>query len=221
MIPPIPSPPLATSRDPDTARLRTSSATRAEAAIGEGNFFVGSSIRTEIPVSDDYISVIKAGVDKYLIIEDAIIDPIFNVSDSGRFSISLAGYVDISNGNDWSYTPVSPAPVGRPLNASVVNNLAQGTIDLGVTAGPVSGVADYPLFFADYFLETQGARESVSITGTSFFDKGRQIVIAPGQELMIRTQTDGTSGATATLKTIFFVSEVSIEDAPSLLGKLA
>ncbi len=73
----------------------------------------------------------------------------------------------------------------------------------------------------DYFLEVQGARENVSSTGTSFFNKGRQIVVAPNQELLIRTQTSGDSIGTVTLKTVFFVSEVSLEDTPSLLGELA
>lgn len=217
---PIPAPILSTGRNPDTARVRVSTATRSEYQILKGDFFVGTSVREGIPIDNDYTSVVKAPSDRYLIIEDAIIETIFDISDSSRFSITLGAYVDISNGNDWSYTPGTPTPIGRPLNASVVNNFGASTIDSGVTS-VISGDADYPLFFVDYFLEVQGARENVSSTGTSFFNKGRQIVVAPNQELLIRTQTSGDSIGTVTLKTVFFVSEVSLEDTPSLLGELA
>lgn len=132
--------------------------------------------------------------------------------------LSLTAYVDISNGNDWSYTPSNPVPAGRPLNAGLVNDVSGATIDLGVTTGTITGEPDYPLFFADYYLETQGNRESVSTTGSSFFDKGRQIVMAPNQEILIRTQTSGTSTGTLELKTIFFISEVGLDEAPSILG---
>jgi hypothetical protein len=109
-------------------------------------------------------------------------------------------------------------PAGRPLNAALINNVASTTIDLGVTTSAITGEPDYPLFFSDFYLETQGNRESVTTTGESFFDRGRQIVLAPNQELLIRTETTGTSAGTLNLKTIFFVSEIPIELAPSVLG---
>jgi len=217
----IPAPILATSRDPKTARLKVSSSTRAETQIIRGDFFVGASVRPLIPVNNDYKSVIKAPADRYLIIEDAIVETDFSVNDSSTFGVSLTAYVDISNGNTWSHTPNSPIPAGRPLNAAVINNVANSTIDLGVTTSAITGEPDYPLFFADYYLETQGNRESVSTTGQSFFDKGRQIVIAPNQEVLIRTQTTGTSVGTLDLKTIFFISEIDVDEAPTILGAMA
>ena len=209
---------MSTSDDPLTARLKVSSATRAETQIVRGEFFVGASVRPIIPINDDYKTVIKAPSDKYVVIEDAIIETDFSVTDSSTFGVSLTGYVDISNGNTWSYTVNNPLPAGRPLNTGLINNVAAATIDLGVTTSAITGEPDYPLFFADYYLETQGQRESVSTTGENFFDKGRQIVLAPNQELLIRTQTSGTSTGVLNLKTIFFISEISIDEAPTMLG---
>ena len=204
----LPTPVMATSDDPATARLKVSSSTRQENQIVKGEFFVGESVRPLIPVNNDYYTVIKAPADKCLVIEDAILSPVFAVTDSSNFSISLTGFVDISNGNDWSYTAGSPLPAGRPLNAELINSTSTATIDLGVTVGAVTGRPDYPLFFATYYLETQGNRETVTTTGSSFFDKDRQIVLAPNQELLIRTQTTGTSVGTVDLTTVFFISEV-------------
>jgi len=202
----------------DSARLKVSSSTRQENQIVKGDFFVGESVRPLIPVDNDYYTVIKAPADKYLVIEDAILAPVFEVNDSSNFSISLTGFVDISNGNDWSYTAGSPLPVGRPLNAELINSISTATIDLGVTVGAVTGRPDYPLFFATYYLETQGQRETVTTTGSSFFDKDRQIILAPSQELLIRTQTTGTSVGTVDLTTVFFMSEIDVADAPSMIG---
>jgi len=213
-----PSQLLTTSVIDSASRLKVSASTRAETQIVRGDFFVGASVRPLIPVNNDYNSVIKAPSDKYIVIEDAIIETDFTVTDSSTFGVSLTAYADISNGNDWSYTPSSPVPAGRPLNAGLINSVSSATIDLGVTTSTITGEPDYPLFFADYYLETQGNRESVSTTGSSFFDKGRQIVIAPNQEILIRTQTSGTSTGTLELKTIFFISEVGLDEAPSILG---
>lgn len=60
--------------------------------------------------------------------------------------------------------------------------------------------------------------QALSTTGSSFFDKGRQIVISPNQEILIRTLTSGNSVGTLDLKTIFFLSEVGLDEAPALLG---
>lgn len=201
-----------------SSRLKVSSSTRQENQIATGNFYNGISERTAIPANDIYNSVIKAGTDKLLVIEDAIVETDFNIIDSSNYSVKIGAYVDISNGNSWSYTPVAPIPAGRPLNASKVNDFPQATIDLGVPVSSFAGVQDYSLFFAEYYLETQGNRESISTTGTSFFDKGRQIILAPNQELLIRTETGGNSTGTLDLRIIFFLSEIDVADAPGLLG---
>ena len=214
----IPAPPWSTDRDPEITRLKVSSSTRQEYQIATGDFFNGISERLAIPTGDTYNAVLKAGPDKLLVIEDAIVETDFNIIDSSNYSVKIGAYVDISNGNDWSYTPTAAIPAGRPLNAAKVNDFPASTIDLGATVTGFSGAQDYSLFFADYYLETQGQRESISTTGTSFFDKGRQIILAPNQEILIRTETGGSSNGTLDLRIIFFLSEIDAADAPSLMS---
>ena len=200
------------------SRVKVSSSTRQEYQIATGEFFNGISERQAIPTGDTYNAVLKAGPDKLLVIEDAIVETDFNITDSSNYSVKIGAYVDISNGNAWSYTPAAPIPAGRPLNAAKVNDFPASTIDLGVPVTGFSGAQDYSLFFADYYLETQGQRESISTTGASFFDKGRQIILAPNQEILIRTETGGSSTGTLDLRIIFFLSEIDAADAPSLMG---
>lgn len=218
MIAQIPAPILATSRDTASARLKVSTATRQELQITRGEYFVGSSARTDIPVNNTFYSVIKAAPDKFLVIEDALPDLNYQNLSNGSYNVELDAFVDISNGNTWSYTPVNPLPVGRPLAAGLVNDFPSSAIDLGVNVNTFAGVADYRLYFSNFYRETQGARESVSGSGSSFFDAGRELILAPNQEILIRTRTTGSATGTADLNLIFFTSEISIDEAPSVLG---
>ena len=199
-------------------RFKVSTTTRQEIQIARGQFFNGISERTAIPTNDTYNAVLKAGPNKLLVIEDAIVETDFNITDSSNYSVKIGAYVDISNGNSWSYTPTAAIPAGRPLSAAKINDFPTSTIDLGVPVAGFTGVQDYSLFFADYYLETQGQRESITTTGTSFFDKGRQIILAPNQELLVRTETGGNSNGTLDLRIIFFLSEIDAAEAPALLG---
>lgn len=222
MIPDFPAPILATSRDPLTARLKVSTATRQEFQIANGAYYVGSSIRQAIPINNTNYSVLKAPADKYLVIEDAISDLDFLSVSDGKYSITIEGFVGGSILNSWTYTPVDPKPIGSPLNTGLTKspaNLPTSTIDLSLnTVTGLTGVADYPLLFADYYKDTSGNRESISNTGSSFFDKGRQIIIAPNDEVLIRTVTAGDATGGANIRLIFFTSEITLDQVPTLLG---
>lgn len=212
------APILSTDRDPAIGRLKTSSASRQELQIVRGEFYVGSSERAAVPIGDTYYSVLKAAPGKVLVIEDAIIEIDFSSVTDGQYSVALLGYVDVSNGNTWAYTPNAPTPIGRPLNAVKVNALPTSTVDLGVTVTGFTGSADYPFFFADYFIATQGNQSSVTDTGADFFGKGRQVILGPEQALLVRTTTAGDATGPATIRTVFFTSEIDIADVPSKLG---
>lgn len=208
---------LLTSFDIGIRRLKVSTVTRQELQITRGEYFVGSSQRVNIPVNNTYYSVIKAAPDKFLVIEDALIDLNYQNLSNGSYNVELDGFVDISNGNTWTHNTISPLPIGRPLSATLVNSFPSSTVDLGV-AVTLTGNADYRLYFSNFFRETQGNRESVSGSGSSFFNAGRQVILAPNQEILIRTRTTGAATGTADLNLIFFTSEIATEDAPSLLG---
>ena len=191
-----------------TKRLKVSSVTRSELQISRGDYFVGSSERLAIPTGNTYYSVIKAPVDKFLVIETVEVSTDFSEAATGQFNVRIDAYVDISNGNTWSYTPSNPVPAGRPLNASVINSVAGSRIDLGVAA-TLTGNLDYPLLSVDHYLETQGNRESITEAGNNFFDKNRQVIVAPSQEVLIRTMTSGGANGTVDIRTIFFISEIN------------
>ena len=206
----IQAPILSTSRDPLKARLKVSASSRTEGQIALGSMFVAVSERLAVPVGNVFYSVLKAAPNKYLVIEDAILELDFSAVTQGQYSFQIEGFADISNGNAWGYTPLNPVPVGRPLLASMVNDFPASTVDVGVTVNsPVlSGAADYPFFFADYFVDTQGNRVTIGSTQSTFFEKNRQVVLAPGQEMLIRSRTAGTAVGDATIRNIFFTSEI-------------
>lgn len=213
--------PMMTAGSPSSQRLRVSDAPREQIQISQGEFFVGSRTRAGILINDDTAAVLKASPGHYLVIEGAL--PIINFSgdNTGQYAIQIDGYVKDSPINSWTYTPGTPLPIGAPLNTGFAKSLSdypQSTADFDVDFTVVSGEPEYPLFFLDHFIESQGARESITTTGGNFFDEGRQIILPPGDELLVRTRTSGTSANTAEIKTIFFTSEIKIEDVPSLLG---
>lgn len=214
------APITSTTRNKDAARLRTSALTEKEIAESRGKFFTAATSRAGVPVGNDYSSVLKAAADHFLIIEDVFFSMDFDASiDSGNYVVTLDGYIDESNGNDWGYTPGTPVPLGRPLNAGKINDVAQSTIDLGVAVGPaITGSRDYAFFFAGYFIDTGGNRNVVTSNESTFFEGDRKIILKPGQEMLARTQTSGTVAGNGTVKTLLFVAEVHIDDAPKVLG---
>lgn len=208
-----------TSRDRDAARQRVANESEKEVSMARGLFFTAATSRPDVPTGDDYSSVLKAPADRFLVIEDVFFSVDFSQGGSaGNFVVTLDGYIDESTGNDWNYTPGTPIPLGRPVNAGKINDVAQSTIDLGVAFNVVSGSPDYQFFFADYFLETGGNRNTVTSNSSTFFGEERKVILKPGQEMLARTQTSGTTTGTGTVKVLLFTAEVSIEDAPKVLG---
>lgn len=211
-------PDIFTGAVPNARRLKVSTATRQELQIVRGTFFVGNSIRLGVSVADVHFSILKAGPDKFLVIEDAIVAiGTADVAD-GRYTVRLDGYVDISDRNSWDYTPNVPNqfPVGSPLNAALINDRPTSIVEIGAQIDDLLGVPDYPFFFEDHHIATQGNSESISSTKADFFKKGRQVILSPKQELLIVTTTAGDIGGTADIRTIFFTSELSASEVPTL-----
>ena len=191
--------------------------TEKEIAEARGKLFTASTSRAGVAVGDDYSSVLRAAPDRFLIIEDVFFSMDFAADVSGRYTVTLDAYVDISNGNEWAYTGGTTAPLGRPVNAGKVNDVAASTISLGVSPD-ISGDIDYAFYFASYTLDTQGNRNTVTSNESTFFEGDRKIILAPGQEMLARTRTAGDAVGTGTVKTLLFVSEVLIADVPKVFG---
>lgn len=215
----IPAPILATSRDPDTARLKVSTATRQELQIAQGGFFTGFSQRLNVtasPTGTFYYTVFKT-LDKYAVIEDVTQTLDFSPVTDGRYNHKLQGFVLGSATSSFTYTPLNPLPAGRALSTDFINSFPVSTIDLGVTAS-ATGNPEYNLFETTFYIDTTGNRNAVSESGSDFFAKGRQILIAPNSTVLIKSTTTGDALGSANITTSFFFSEIAADDVPNLLG---
>lgn len=187
-------------------RVKVITLTEQEQSILDGRFFSGSSTRLGVTVADTpFYSVITAGANG-LVIDDLIITLDFANTTDGQFSYTFAAYVDQSNGNDWSYTPITPTPIGRPLNAGFVNDFPLSTIQSDVSA-TVTGTPDYNIYFADYYIDTSGNRNHESVVDNNFFGAGRQIIAPPGTEILVETTIAGDAIGSVDIKSLFFGSE--------------
>lgn len=197
---------MAESRNELLAEIvRLSGISREELTMEEGHYFVGSSTRAGVAVGTSYFTLVQAGA-KALTVEDIIVTLDFSSVASGQFNYTMQAFVDISNGNEWTATGGTTSPVGRPINALRVNDLPLSTVRFGVTSSP-TGAPDYPIYFADYYLDTQGNRSVLSVARNSFFEAGRKIIIPPGGQVLIQSLTTGNATGTAEVKTQFFTSE--------------
>lgn len=193
-------------------RLKTTAITRSDSQVLLGNYYVGISSRPDVDVSGGdviYSSVLKAG-DNYVVIEDFIQNIDFSGVTDGKFTHTLVGYLSESNGNTFSYTPGTPLPAGRNLNGAHINDFPLAMVDVGVDA-TVAGEPDYPVSFASFFIDTSGNRSSFTETGASFFDGYRHILIPPNSELLIVAESAGGAIGSATIRTEFFMSEMTPE----------
>lgn len=200
---------LMTSDTRNSRRLKVTEISSEIELSRSGHVFVGSSTRTGIPVDDTYTTVVKAG-SKWLWVKYVEVNPIFSDVTDGTFLIRLDAYVQGSSGNSWSYTPSNPLPLGRSTNAHFVNVFPESRIDLGVSA-TYSGLADYPLFFEKFYVDQSGNRNTLQSTSGNFFESGG-ILIPPGGEMLVVTETAGDAIGSADLRTVFFSAEIDVEN---------
>jgi len=201
-------------------RFKVSTVTRQEILIARGDFFVGNSERVNVPVGDVHYSIVIAPIDKFLIIEDVIQDVSFSAVSDGKFTQKMDAFIDGSITSNFSYTPNAPTPIGRAMISSSINGFPGSTADIGIPVGDVTvtGTPEYGLTFSEFYIDNSGNRNVVSQTASSFFDKGRQLILAPGAVALVRATTTGDATGTADVRTTFFTSELSIDEAPTLLG---
>jgi hypothetical protein len=205
------------TEDGPAQRIKVSTVTRQELQIVRAQFFVGSSKRIAVPINDTHYSVLIAPADKYLVIEDVIQTLSFTAVTDGIYKMEMCAYVDGSATSSFTYTPASPLPIGRPMISSSINSFPTSTVDVGVIASAI-GDPEYPLTYNEFYIDSGGNRNTLSQTLHDFFSKNRQVVLAPNGVALVRVTTTGTATGTADIGTTFFTSEISIEDAPKLLG---
>jgi hypothetical protein len=172
-----------------------------------GRFYAGAQQRLGVTIANTpYYNVITAGPEG-LAIDDVIVEADFADTTDGQFGYQISCYVDDSDGNDWTYTPGTPIPPGRATNGAYINDPPQSTIEIDVAATVNSGVFDYLIFFTKYYVDVGGNRNVQTKAETRFFDADRQILLAPGQQMLIEATITGNATGTADIKTIFFLAE--------------
>jgi len=200
-----------------TRRTKVSTVTRQEIQITRGEFFVGTNERAAVPINDDHYSVIIAPSDKYLVIEDVIQDLSFSAVTDGIYVQEMVAYIEGSVTSSFTYTPSSPQPIGRAMISSAINSFPDSTVDIGITAA-ATGDPEYRLTFNEFYIDLSGNRNTLSQSASSFFEKGRQIILAPNGVALVKSSTTGTATGSADIRTIYFTSEIPIDLAPAMLG---
>lgn len=191
-------------------KLKTVSSSFQEVEICRGHEYVGVVKRDAVATDNTFYSVINTGA-KYLIINDLDVMINFTAGD-GNFLYEMHAYVDISNGNTFTYTGGVNAPLGKPLSTQYVNNTPVATIDVGVTP-TVTGEADYHLFDDQLSIDTTGNRSTQSAIASSMFANGRITVIAPNSQVLIKTDFTGDI-ATANITNMFYFKELTAVEFP-------
>jgi len=201
------------------SRLKVSTATRQEIQIANGDFFTGFNQRINVaatPVGTEYFAVFKTA-DKYAVVEDITQALDFSSVSDGRYNHKLQGYVLGSATSSFTYTPNNPLPAGRALSTEFINGFPLSTIDFDVVAS-TTGDPEYNLFETTFYIDTGGNRNTVSESGTDFFAKGRQILIAPNTTVLIKAITQGDASGNANITTNFFFSEIEAAAVPNVFA---
>ncbi len=187
--------------------IDTRNTAREETAMSDGSYFTGSTQRSGVATNNVFHSVITSG-DKYLVIEDVIITTNFSLVTDGNVNLQLNAYVEASNGNTWSFTTDGIiTPMGRPVNAELINQFPLSIINRGVTGVSLVGDEDYNIFYVDYFIDTQGNRNIKSTDRAQFFEGTRKLLIPPNSTVLVKTESTGTATGTLDISTVFFISE--------------
>ena len=201
------------------SRLKVSTATRQEIQIARGDFFTGFTSRLNVAatvIGTEYLAVFKTGAN-YAVIEDVSQTMDFSEVTDGRYKHTMQGYVSNSVTSSFTYTPNNPLPAGRALSTQFINSFPLSTVDLDVT-GTVTGDPEYNLFDTTFYIDTGGNRNTVNQSGNDFFAKGRQILIAPNTEVLIRSVTSGNASGSANITTSFFFSEIEPQEVPNVFA---
>ncbi|MDB4277804.1 hypothetical protein N9895_02065 [Gammaproteobacteria bacterium] len=181
---------------------------KTNANIANGDYFASGFPAVNRGVGEVVYNLIATG-DKYLIMEDIrIFADYFNV-ESGSFKIDLFLYAENSDSNTFTYTPTASASVGVPLNLDFVNKVSNTKFSRPEVVG-ITGEPDFTLLSFEYFRDTNGNRESITGTESSFFEDGRRLILSPNTEYMFVTIYDGTAtpSSTATVRNQFYFTEV-------------
>lgn len=198
--------------------LRVLSIPRLEAHIARGVVFNGFAANIDFPIPSppgvsEYDYLIEAPANKFLIVESVNPSLDFSgVNNEGNIEYAISVYIEGSLSNDWSYAGGTTTPAGTNLNTSLfpAQQSAESQLTQGGTATINSGVSDFTVFFATYFVNISGNREGLGGIEDSFFADGKKIIIAPGGSALFTTRLSGDAGGDMSVRANFTISELEV-----------
>lgn len=200
---------LLTNEVVNVRRLKTESNSRQEAAMGEGNYFTASLFRENRLIDGVPTYVIVDTGDSYHILEELSVSIDYSNITDGSVIVNTRFYAQDSNKSDFTVTGGTPINMGVPLNLDFVNKLSQAAFrfdDATVTIN--SGVEDFVIYASQYYREASGNRESISGLQSSFFEKGRKLIMSPNKQYIFQTISSGTGDGTVDSLAQFSFTEV-------------
>lgn len=180
--------------------------------IDNSNAYVGTLTQSALAVGSTTYFLLQTGA------VDVVMEGLRSVTDfslvtDGRMIITLTMYVDTSNKNTWSHAGGgTDLSVGSNLNCADINKAPLSNIKIDPDSVSVSGTPDFEIQFSEYFIDTQGNRETLSTNSSSFFDGGARLFLPANSEFLFVSAVTGDALGTATNRSIFFTSELPAEE---------
>jgi hypothetical protein len=176
-------------------------------AIENGLYYSSKSISTQT-VGETAYGVVQTGSKPIRILQIQYQINFGQIAD-GEFTLKTEFYAKDSNNSNYTFTGGTPIQRGRQLNTGNINEQAE-TVLIDSPVVELTGVSDFITAYVTYFRDSSGNRENVSGVETTFFDRGRYLLIPPYSEgLFVRTAT-GTAGNSCEIFTIYDYTEGDI-----------
>jgi len=202
---------LLTPQSETARRLKVSAQSAVVERMSSGQVFVGAATRTGVIPASLFYTAIETGAN-WLVVDNIDVEFDFSAISDGKFTYNVTGYVEISDISDFTYSGGALLPVGRSMNAALINTAPTTMVKRDVTADTLTGQADYPLFYASYFMDTSGNRQTLTSTKNSFFGDGRLIMIPPNSVVLVESSATGTTVEPVDISSVFFTREFAAED---------
>lgn len=176
---------------------RFTGTSRQEVDMSSGNYFTSSIARAGRPIDGvpTYI-VVDTSAGFYQILEELSISIDYQNAGDGNVNVKTEFYAMDSVRSDITVTGGTTTNIGVPLNLDFVNVLSEASFMFDATVTINSGIPDFTIYASQYYKDSSGNRETVTGLKSSFFDKGRKLIMSPSKRYVFRTVSSGTSTGT-------------------------
>tara|TARA_R110000744_G_C19371646_1_gene562800 strand:- start:31407 stop:32084 length:678 start_codon:yes stop_codon:yes gene_type:complete len=186
-------------------RVRGEVVTCQEQDMLDGIYFTSSLASAGAPVNNVTYTVINTGP-KYYILEEMAIAINYELVTDGSVNVVTEFFAEDSDKSSFTVTGGTPANLGVPLNLDCINCVSEAEFVFGAAVS-ITGVPDFVVYASQYYKDTAGNRESLSGIQSSFFEKGRKLIMSPNKTYVFRTTSSGSAAGTGSSLTLFSFTE--------------